>query len=281
MTGDRPSDGAGSRSGSDRSPDRATGVGDATGRNRRARLSRRAFVLASGAAVGSTVIGAGAADSDPPERLAVDATAPYRQAVSAGLGSADVGDEQFTVRTASGADPFAGVRTGEADLLVSGRPTAPGDVEGLATVGTLEAGRAVLDPPDGEWLEPLSRRTIADRWRDDRPVETWSEVDPQVAAGRTAIDRSTAEPSATALVRGSRSFQYSQGFGGVGYYAVPAAAIRPTRAETVGTASLLRIGYVHAVPDGGTGEHAALDALLSDPVAGGRDYHVDPAVATG
>lgn len=264
------------------------------------RVSRRAFVLAAASAGAATVGTARGTGTESARRLEVAASEPYRRTVSGAVRSFEraVGEFEVGLR-ASVPDAVRGLLDGDVDVYVSGRPTlAPGGEpdDGVERAVT-PAGWAVLTHDDAEWRECLSRQAVRDRWAADAPVETWSETDWDSVAAvarpagrdaragrRAARGRDDRDAAWTTLVRGTRSFQYARGRGGVGYYGVERDAIT---VEPAGTAArsenrtpLVRLGYVHAGRSSlGRGVAAFLGHLRrgragSDGVA----YYADPAV---
>ena len=194
-------------------------------------VSRRAFVIAGGGALGGVVgAGPGAAAGGP--AALVGATAPYLTAVR------EAADGYGAVRVRDASD-----REAAHDVRVSGRPEPTGDR--LAPVGAVVDGAAALSTPDGTWREVLTRTDVRRRWADDAPVETWSETVPGGAdpAGPPGVERSGQAPST--LVRGPRAYQYATGRGGVGYYEVDGDAVAGTGTDDDAT-PVVRVGYVHA-----------------------------------
>lgn len=219
-------------------------------------LSRRRFVLASGVTATPLVSGPGAA-SRVGRRAVVGATPPYRPAVDSLARDFERSTESSVELRRTSAEPGR-VLDEDLDVLVTGRPPSGSDFPGEYGVGVAVHGSSTLARPDDAWRECLSRRTIRERMASETPVETWSETD--WASARLARERgdattgctqqSTAAADATALVRGTRSYQYARGRGGVGYYEVASDDIHRkggTRAEDAGSAvPLLRVGYVYA-----------------------------------
>lgn len=250
----------------DRTDDGAAGERGTSG------LSRRAFVLASGAAVGTAVVGTASGADSSGDRAVVAATEPYRGAVEAAADAVEEGG----VRIAAGGDPVARLRDGDLDAYVSGRPTL-GDAADLASRPTL-AGRAAL--ADASWCDCLDRGTVRERWAADRPVEAWSETDWETLA---AVDQPAgAVGDGVPVVRGPRSFQYARGRGGVGYYAPDRESLRvDVDARRSELTPLVRIGYVHSAGD------RADDAPVVRRLVGGSarrepealTYFADPGVA--
>lgn len=262
----------------DRTPDRDDRASDAAS----SALSRRAFVLASGAAAatGGIVGGAtggivGGATGGSVLSVDVGATAPYLPRVRELVRAYERTDASTTVRLHwTGRPPSERALDGPADVRVSGQPVVPTGRSGIddGTGWTLHdvavRGWAALAHPDHEWRECLRRREVRRQWRSDVPVETWSESDWAAidgvdrANGRAksrgtsdvtdrgtsgAANRRSADPAV--LVRGTRSYQYSQGSGGVGSYGVEPDAIEvPPEDRVVRTGAytpVVRLEYVH------------------------------------
>lgn len=201
--------------------DPAVGDGD------RGALSRRGFLLATGAAAAASVPTATAATERGMQTIAVS---PPEQAAAedavANAGSAVRIERSPTTR---GIERFA---AGEVGAVVGSRPMLPAERARVEASGVDYARRevvsdaAALRPPESTWVECLSPGAVAATWSADGAVETWAEVD-----GRAVPGISTAAPAprdeaadrgrpATrdVLVRGSRAYQYASGAGGVGYY---------------------------------------------------------------
>lgn len=237
----------------------------------RVEVRRRDVLLAAGAAASAPLLsgasGGGASLGGP----TVAVTEPYEAAV-ADLAAAfeRAAGEAVAVQTVA-ADGVDAARERAADVLVSGRPVAGESLRRDVAVH----GSAAL-AAEG-WREPLSGRALRERWTASDPVETWSETDPETAGALGAA----AGPAADGrrLVRGSRSFQYANGRGAVGYYEV---ADEEIAASSDGTVPLARLAYVHADPGAASG---ATDQFLefygrhaaADPDA--VTVHEDPAVA--
>lgn len=243
-----------------------------------ARVSRRTFVLATGF-VGTGLAGSGPGAAGSSRRtVTLAATEPYRPSTIDVARAFERASDGTDVRVRPVRyDPSGGLREGDADVLVSGRPTlptvdaSPGEVVRTVTA----AGWAGLTHAASEWRDCLSGRELRDRWRGDGVVETWSETDwRSVAALERTVGSATSDGSAggdrssdrsdggwEALVRGRRPYQYARGFGGVGYYAVEGDAIDD--APGVRAASdrvavpIVRLGYAHA-------QRAAVDPAVEE-----------------
>lgn len=237
----------------------------------RSAVRRRDVLLAAGAAAtGSLLTGAsGERGSLGAPEIAV--TEPYAAAVEDLAADFErAAGEAVAVRTVA-ADALESADDLAADALVAGRPVTDGSLRRDVAVH----GAAAL-AADG-WYEPLSGGALRERWTAGDPVETWSETDPETAAALGSV----AGPAADGrrLVRGSRSFQYANGRGAVGYYEVADDEIA---ASTDGALPLARLAYVHADPGAASGateqfldfygRHAAADP---DAVT----IHEDPALA--
>lgn len=229
-------------------------------------LSRRSFVVCAGAAVTASTPGTATA-TDGDLGLTVEATAPYRGRVSelADAFGRDVASAPVTVNPAK-ADAAERVRDGPADVLVSGDPTlaVDGSDDGTELVrrGAVH-GWATLTARDGDWRESLRPGELADRTADRRPVESWSESDwDSIAAledgtadtdteGGRSRDLTAGDGDRTALVRGTRAYQYARGQGGVSYYEVPPTDVEmpsSARAGSDGAVPVVRLGYVYTTP---------------------------------
>jgi len=221
--------------------DRAAGDEDVA-TERRARtdaspVSRRDFVRT--AVAGAVLAGAGTAAgrSDP---ITVEASPVYRQSARTLVDGYERDEGDPVLRLRSGENPSDG-----AALRVAGRPA---DAAGAAasqgdrlTVAVTARGRGGLSLPEGEWRECLSPHAVGAHLADDVPVETWCEscwtavetVEP-ARSPTLAPEASGAPPwsrtDATVLVHGTRSYQYSDGFGGVGHYRVESESLSITDA---------------------------------------------------
>lgn len=224
---------------------------DGTGSADGADLSRRAFVLAGGAAAGVAFGSAGGSASETgtgQRAVEVAVTAPYRSSVREAVEAFErtASAPEVRLRPAK-ASPDADT---DADVRISGRPTPEGSAE--TTTDAVADGWAALATPDGEWRECLGRQSLRERRTADAPVETWSETDWSSVGD---LERSTLRTGGTApstLVYGTRSYQYARGEGGVGYYGVDRDALETATGEGVsalrsgGYSPVVRVGYRHA-----------------------------------
>lgn len=215
-------------------------------------VSRRAFLVASGLVagpgVGSVV---GAPESRRDGAVEVEATAPHLQAAR-DLGRAfERSEDAVTVRvTRAERSSPDGFRDGAADVQLAGRPVvAPERADPGASLveGVGIRGWAALSHSNGEWRDVLQRPDVEAHWDGDTPVETWSETDWQ-AVPDDAVARSAPDTGASVFVRGTRSYQYSRGLGGVGYYQVDDESFgeRVRRADAT---PVVRLEYVNVAPD--------------------------------
>lgn len=239
-----------------------TGESGAGGRIHDLSLSRRQFVLASGVAAAPLASGSGAANRVG-RRVIVGATAPYRPTVGPLAREFEQSTGSSVELRRTSARPGRAL-AGDLDVLVSGRPVSATDLRGGDAVGIAVAGWGTLARPDGEWRECLSGRELGER--PASPVETWSETtwpSARVASerrrdasecGQSVSDRETG----TTLVRGTRSYQYARGHGGVGYYEVAADDVHRRENLRGGDAGarvpLLRVGHVYADGEARDGE---------------------------
>lgn len=240
-------------------------------------VSRRSFVQLSGAVLGSRLVGSRTVSAGRSnEKLTVSATEPYRAVAAEAVREAGaVADPDVAHVESAGTDPIDRFREGNADVLVSGRPTLPATggsaVDGSAAhdsstdhaSGVAASGWAAMSQSTSDWREPLGPAELDARLTDAGPVEAWSETDwPTLeAAHRSSTAFGKRGPSLgdrfrqrsatawTRLVRGPRSNQYARGRGGVGYFAVEAADmdVEPDRTavSTDSTTPIVRLGYVH------------------------------------
>lgn len=202
-------------------------------------LSRRTFVLAggiavtAGAAVGPGSVGA----SDEGDRVVVAATEPYLPAVRVAAETYE--ESPLSVRPAGEADR-------EADLRISGRPIEDGE----AARGIAVRGGAALAHAQDEWRECRCRSDLRDRWADDTPVETWSESGwSDVAALDRTASLDGAHATDSVFVRGTRSYQYADGRGGVGYYGVDPTELNALPSDPDDHTPLVRVEYLHFEED--------------------------------
>lgn len=207
-------------------------------------MSRRSFVLAAGAPLGVSVVGSAREPARAGTRqLDIAVTAPYRAAVAELVQSSASPDTDVSIeRRSAGADPHRRLRDGNIDVYVAGEPPESGEDVPERAVTTAVVDWGVLAHAEQEWRECLCRREVRDRWTDDQPVATWSETDwdsidalarrrdsdPNAGERWAQRSRDGGAPDWTALVRGTRSYQYANGHGGLGYYPVERDEIRPT-----------------------------------------------------
>lgn len=225
----------------------------------RAALSRRAFLAAGGATVGTGLVGTANADEGVASASGpVAAREPYRTAVARTL------DSGRAESPAAFGD--------SADILVSGRPTE----DGGTVRGVVADAVATLATGSETWRECLAPSAVARRWASDGPVETWSEATATLDPAR-ASDGTEAGDGGQILVRGTRSAQYASGHGGVGYYDVAPEEVSGG-ADGDSSAPLARVAYVHEAAAGDAtaflgryrqrvGVVEAVDDLFVDPSA--------------
>lgn len=229
-------------------------------RDRVSRLSRRAFVIGAGTAVTASTMGTAAGD-DGDRSLTVEAASPYVPTIEELANAFEREAAGVPVEvTQAGARPTERVLEGPADVFISGNPLSTGETAdtGLRR-GIAVHGWATLATRSDDWRESLRAGSLNERMADEMPVETWSESD---WASVEHLDSGDGESSdeqcaglvdeggeKTALVRGTRAYQYARGQGGVGYYEVdPDDVGAPSNARTRGdgVVPLVRLGHVYA-----------------------------------
>lgn len=251
-------------------------------RDRVARISRRAFVIGAGTAVAASTTGSAAetAEGDDGPGLTVEATAPYSSTVRevADAFQREAATERVTVNPTDGG-PAERVRSGPADVLVSGDPVATGgddDGENALRRGVTVQGWSALATRSDDWRESMRPPALRDAVTSDQPVEAWAESDwdsvsalessgDERAEARTDEAAGLISPGGgrTALVRGTRAYQYALGKGGLGYYEVsPDDVGAPSAAQRRGDGAvpLVRLGYVYVDDD--ALERSATDSFL-------------------
>lgn len=261
-------------------------------------------MAAGGAASVPFGSGLGTATESVGRVIDVRATEPYAGVVSDLADLVDVGRDATvgvdSVDVAS-ADLLS---DGSADLVVSGRPDLPGaggeaDADLAVEAAVTPVGRATLRPSE-DWYDVLDGRRLRERLSSGGPVVSFSESDGQVSlgaesaaaaspSGRGSDDDSPGEglhsADATRLVRGSRSFQYARGLGGVGYYEVDAADVGPVAdgGDGDGSTPLVALGYAHVRSSASSNEavRSFVAAFEDDRFieSDGVRYRADPAVA--
>lgn len=249
-------------------------------------LSRRAFVVGAGSAVAVGTTGTAAGTEDDGLALTVEATAPYHEAVDE---RADAFERQgarapVSVGSTDGT-PAERVLDGPADVLVTGAPVAGdgGSRESDLRRAVAVHGWATLATQSDDWRESLRPRTLRSRATADRPVEAWSESDwESVDALEIGDDdggdaqcagQVSAGEDRTAIVRGTRAYQYARGRGGAGYYEVShddVGAPSATRDRGDDVVPLVRLAHVYV-------DDASLDRAVTGSFLESYLGHSPPA----
>lgn len=248
-------------------------------------MSRRSFVLASGSALGASVVGLGRGTANGATAVTVTASEPYRPVVSEIAAGGRSGDGPTVDVRSPDSDPIAAVTDGEVDVHVSGRPqvvAADGTVRSTARTAVV-VGRGTLAHERSGWCECVGAAELTEQATDGDPVETWSETD-----WRTfdAVERARASAEAgRPVVRGTRSFQYAHGRGGVAYYSVDRDSLHAgsggAAAGTDRRTPLVRLGYAHVDRSAAGDRPASVERLVGERPGLATDdasYFPDPGV---
>lgn len=241
-------------------------------RAERATVSRRAFLASGASVVGTGFVGTSSATAGGfAGPVDVAATGPYRSAVRDTVDT----DDGPTVRV------HAGDGGDRVDVRISGRPIE-GDEPARAVA---LQGWAALRNPNGEWRECRCGPDLRDQWASDSPVETWSESDwSSVTAldDRTDLDRRSSP--ASVVVRGTRSYQYARGHGGISYYSVDTTELDAFPVDPDEYVPVVRLAYLHVDDDAPSDGQVSSFLRHYDRRTGDFDdvstSFVDPAVET-